>query len=66
MASLVLFLQSIPLSLNGIGLREGAYAYLFSLENLPVEDGVSLGILLFSQIIIISIVGWIINTFNRK
>jgi hypothetical protein len=66
MASLVLFLQSIPLSLNGIGLREGAYAYLFSFEGLPVESGVSLGILLFSQVFIIAIIGGVMTTFQKN
>ena len=57
--SLVLLLQTIPISFAGIGLREGAYAYLFSLFNLPPEKGVLIGILFFSQMLIIAFVGGI-------
>jgi uncharacterized membrane protein YbhN (UPF0104 family) len=59
--SLVLLLQTIPISFAGIGLREGAYAYLFSLFNLPPEKGVLIGILFFSQMLIIAAVGGILE-----
>ncbi len=59
--SLVLLLQTIPISFAGIGLREGALAYLFSLFNLPPEKGVLIGILFFSQMLIISFVGGILE-----
>ena len=51
MGSLVLLLQTLPLSLAGIGLREGAYAYLFRLYKLPPENGVLIGVLFFSQML---------------
>jgi uncharacterized membrane protein YbhN (UPF0104 family) len=57
--SLVLLPQTIPISFAGIGLREGAYAYLFTLFNLPPEKGVLIGILFFSQMLIIAFVGGI-------
>jgi uncharacterized membrane protein YbhN (UPF0104 family) len=59
--SLVLLLQTIPISFAGIGLREGAYAYLFTLFNLPPEKGVLIGILFFSQMLIIAFVGGILE-----
>jgi uncharacterized membrane protein YbhN (UPF0104 family) len=62
--SLVLLLQTIPISFAGIGLREGALAYLFSLFNLPPEKGVLIGILFFSQMLIISFVGGILELFE--
>lgn len=49
MASLVLFLQMVPITLNGIGLRESVYAMLFSLEALPSEKGVLIGLLFFPR-----------------
>jgi uncharacterized membrane protein YbhN (UPF0104 family) len=60
-ASLVLFLQSIPVSLSGIGVREAAYAFLFSLYGLPPEKGVLLGVLLFSQILIMALIGGLLQ-----
>jgi len=36
MGSLVLMLQTLPISFAGIGLREGAYAYLFTFRNLDL------------------------------
>jgi uncharacterized membrane protein YbhN (UPF0104 family) len=62
--SLVLLLQTIPISFAGIGLREGAYAYLFTLFNLPPEKGVLIGILFFSQMLIIAFVGGILEFFE--
>ena len=57
MGSLVLMLQTLPISFAGIGLREGAYAYLFTLYGLPPEKGVLIGILFFSQMLIMAAVG---------
>ena len=62
--SLVLLLQTIPISFAGLGLREGAYAYLFTLFNLSPEKGVLVGILFFSQMLIIALVGGIFEFFE--
>jgi uncharacterized membrane protein YbhN (UPF0104 family) len=62
--SLVLLLQTIPISFAGIGLREGAYAYLFTFFNLPAEKGVLIGILFFTQMLIIAFVGGILEFFE--
>ncbi len=55
--SLVLLLQTLPVSFAGIGIREGAYAYLFTIFNLSPEKGVLIGILFFSQMLIVAIIG---------
>lgn len=57
MGSLVLLLQTLPISFAGIGLREGAYAFLFSLYGLPPENGVLIGLLFFSQMLIMAFIG---------
>jgi len=57
MGSLVLLLQTLPISFAGIGLREGAYAYLLTLYDLPPEKGVLIGILFFSQMLVMAFVG---------
>jgi len=39
---------SLPLTLNGLGLREGAYILLFALAGVSHEDAVALGLLWFA------------------
>jgi glycosyltransferase 2 family protein len=65
MGALVLLLQTLPLSLAGIGLREGAYAYLFTLYKLPPEKGVLIGVLFFSQMLIMAAVGGVLELMDR-
>lgn len=65
MASLVLLLQVLPVTLNGIGIRETAYAFLFRLQGLPPEKGVLLGLLLFSQMLLMSIIGGMLYFFSK-
>ncbi len=65
MGSLVLLLQTLPISLAGIGLREGAYAYLFTLYDLPPEKGVLIGILFFSQMLIMAFVGAVFELMDK-
>ena len=60
MASIVLLLQLIPITLSGIGLRESAYAFLFKVYGLPPESGAALGLLLLSHIILVAAVGGLI------
>jgi len=65
MGSLVLLLQTLPISFAGIGLREGAYAYLFSLYKLPPEKGILIGVLFFSQMLIMASIGGIFEFLDR-
>jgi hypothetical protein len=65
MASLVLLLQILPISLNGIGLRETAYAFLFRIQDLPPEKGVALGFIIFSQMLLISITGGVVYFLSK-
>lgn len=66
MASLVLLIQILPVSVNGIGLREGVYAYLFGLAGLPVEKGVLIGTLFFTQMLIASAIGGMIVLGSKE
>jgi uncharacterized protein (TIRG00374 family) len=66
MASLVLLLQILPVTLNGIGLRETSYAYLFKIQNLPPEKGIFLGILLLSQMILMASIGGFLHLLSRE
>jgi hypothetical protein len=58
MGSLVLLLQIVPVSFAGLGVREGAFAFLFSLYHVPSEAGVVVGLLFFSQMLILCVIGW--------
>lgn len=66
MASLALLVQVLPISLNGIGLREAAYAFLFRIQELPPEEGVLIGILLFSQMFFMSVIGGMLHQFSKE
>lgn len=66
MASLALLIQVLPISLNGIGLREAVYALLFRIQDLPPEAGVLLGILLFSQMFFMSVMGGVLHLFSKE
>jgi uncharacterized membrane protein YbhN (UPF0104 family) len=66
MAPLVLLLQIIPVSFAGIGVREGAYAYLFGLFKLPPELGVLTGILFFSQEILFAVIGGMFELHDMR
>jgi uncharacterized membrane protein YbhN (UPF0104 family) len=65
MGSLVLMIQTLPISFAGIGLREGVYAYLFTLYNLPPEKGVLIGVLFFSQMLIMAFVGGVFELMEK-
>ena len=65
MGSLVLLLQILPISFAGIGIREGAYAYLFTLFDLPSEQGFLIGILFFTQMLIFGSIGAVLNIFEK-
>jgi len=61
MCSIVLLLQILPVTVAGLGIREGALAFLVSFFNLPSENGVMIGILFFSQMLILSAIGGILE-----
>ena len=65
MGSLVLLLQTIPVSFAGIGVREGAYAYLFTVFGLAPEKGVLIGIVFFSQMLILAGIGGLLELFEH-
>jgi len=66
MASLVLLVQVLPISISGIGLRETAYAFLFEIQDLSPEKGVLLGIVLFSQMLFTSSIGGALHLLSKE
>ncbi len=66
MGSLVMLLQTIPVSFAGLGVREGAYSFLFSLQGVAPELGGLVGLLFFSQMLILSLIGWICEISGKS
>jgi len=62
----VLLLQLLPISFAGIGIREGTYAYLMTLFSIAPEKGASLGVLFFTQMLILATIGGILEFFEKK
>lgn len=50
-------LASLPLTLNGLGLREAAYLYLFGMAGMGREDAIALGLLFFLATMIAGMFG---------
>jgi len=62
----VLLLQLLPISFAGIGIREGTYAYLMTLFSIAPEKGASLGVLFFTQMLILATIGGILELLEKK
>jgi len=62
---LVWILSLIPLSLNGLGIREGAFIYLFSLLGFPTEQLSFVSVLGVSLLIIQGLIGGIFVLFEK-
>ena len=50
---------NVPISMNGIGLREQLHYLLFSALGVPKEVAVSLSLLMFFHMLLVSLLGWI-------
>jgi glycosyltransferase 2 family protein len=56
---LVGIITLVPVSFNGIGVREGAFVYFFGLKGIAAEPALGLGLLFFSLQVALSLVGGI-------
>jgi len=54
---LIVIMTLIPVSFNGIGIREGAFVYLFGLKGIGPEPALGLGLLFFSVQVALSLLG---------
>lgn len=57
---------AIPISLNGIGLREGGYVLLLGLIGITAENGIAFGLLLFIIIALDSLIGGIVFLVKKS
>ncbi len=62
---IVSFLSALPLSISGLGVREGTLSYFLHLLGYPLEYGVALGLLGYSLILISAIPGVLLYLTKR-
>jgi uncharacterized protein (TIRG00374 family) len=53
-------LTNVPISLNGLGLREQLHAWLFAPLGVPVEAAVAISLLLFAHVLVASLCGLVL------
>jgi len=58
--------SALPVSLNGLGLREGGYLYLFQFIGVGSEKGVAFGLLLFVIIALDSLIGGLLFLVQKS
>ena len=54
----------IPITFNGIGVREGAFVYFLGLKGIEPEPALALGLLFFSMQVAISLMGGVVYAFG--
>jgi len=57
---------AIPVSLNGLGLREGGYIYLFAVIGIGTEQGIAFGLLLFLIVALDSLIGGLLFLLQKS
>jgi glycosyltransferase 2 family protein len=62
----VTLVSMIPISLNGMGLREYAFVALFTGIGVPAESAVALGLLSSTVIILSSLPGGVVYVFFKS
>jgi hypothetical protein len=58
--------SALPVSLNGLGLREGGYLFLFQFIGVGSEKGVAFGLLLFVIIALDSLIGGLLFLVQKS
>jgi glycosyltransferase 2 family protein len=63
---IITVISLIPLTINGLGLRENAYVYFFAFLNISRVGAMSLSLVFFLTSVIASCVGGIVFVFLKK
>ena len=58
--------SALPVSLNGLGLREGGYLYLFQFIGVGSEKGIAFGLLLFVIVALDSLIGGLLFLVQKS
>jgi uncharacterized protein (TIRG00374 family) len=64
--SIVLLVSMIPISINGLGVREGTLVFLFASMGMPKEIALAISILYFLQIVALGMIGGIFFLVEKK
>lgn len=62
----VYLLEALPITIAGIGLREGALVYFLGMFGLPAVDAISLGIVVLTCRYALNLTGGVLFAFRRK
>lgn len=62
---IILALTMLPVSMNGLGVREMAYAYFFTRVGVSTEEAVTVSICFFLIVTLVSLMGGIIFVFRK-
>jgi glycosyltransferase 2 family protein len=57
---------AIPISVNGLGLREGGYVFLLAVLGIGTEKGVAFGLLLFLIVVLDSLIGGLLFLLQKS
>jgi uncharacterized membrane protein YbhN (UPF0104 family) len=57
--SLVTLLTILPISLNGLGLREGGFVYLLGQVGVKSHEAIALSLIVYAIVMAFSLLGWI-------
>jgi uncharacterized membrane protein YbhN (UPF0104 family) len=63
---LVALFSAIPISFNGVGLREGGYLFMLKLIGVGSEKAVAFGILWFVVVVLNSMIGGVVFILNKN
>ena len=58
--------SAIPISLNGLGLREGGYMFLLAVIGIGTEKGIAFGLLLFLVVALDSLIGGLLFLLQQN
>jgi hypothetical protein len=62
---IILFITLLPVSINGLGIREWAYIYFFGRLGLSMAEAVAASLLFFILLILVSLIGGVIFALRR-
>jgi hypothetical protein len=62
--AVVSLLQSLPISIAGIGVREGAYVYLLQLQGVPGASALALSLTVFGIHMLIALAGGLLQLYS--
>ncbi|MCU0574685.1 MAG: flippase-like domain-containing protein [Syntrophobacteraceae bacterium] len=66
---LILLVGSIPVSLNALGIMEGAFVYFLALSGMAATDALSVGLVFRAKNILLALAGallWMIRSFSQE